>query len=180
MLLNALAAFFLVFIFAWNMTTATDFKMPMREQSQAIAYSLGIYQNWAMFSPHPPRSTSWYVLVGQLENGELIDMLPPILRDDLSLIERATWRATWDQPDNIAGSYYGDKYWRKYLSAIAMNNFDGEAREFAGFVCRTWNGHYSGSMQVKNLMYVLVRERTLPDGSRGEQQKSMEFEYSCA
>ena len=172
--LNAVAAFFLVFIFGWNMSTASDFKMP--ENSRQVAYSIGVYQHWAMFSPHPPRSTSWHVLVGQLENGELIDMLPPILRNDLSLIEPVTW----DRPDNISGSYYGDKYWRKYLDAIGMSNFDGEAREFAGYVCRTWNENYSGPMRVKALVYIKVIEPTLEDGGTGEQKKGKTFEYSCA
>jgi hypothetical protein len=31
-------------------------------------------QGWGMFSPHPPKSTFWYVIVGQLVNDETVEL----------------------------------------------------------------------------------------------------------
>ncbi len=39
---NLFAAFCLLFVFGWNMTSVSDFQMP--PHSTPIAYSLGLYQ----------------------------------------------------------------------------------------------------------------------------------------
>ncbi len=75
--LNLVAAFCLLFVFAWNMTTVSAYTMP--SASRPVAYSLGIYQTWNMFAPRPPHATSWYVMVGTLDNGQQVEMLPPML-----------------------------------------------------------------------------------------------------
>jgi hypothetical protein len=31
-------------------------------------------QGWGMFSPHPPKNTFWYIIVGQLVNDETVEL----------------------------------------------------------------------------------------------------------
>lgn len=173
-LLNLVAAFCLLFVFGWNMTSVSAYTMP--SGSSSVAYSLGLYQKWNMFAPRPPHATSWYVMVGTLGNGQQVEMLTPILRGDMTLAPPVTW----EQPDDIAGDYYKDKYWRKYFASIADSGKTEERRQFAAYVCRTWNAAHTGTMDVEKLLYVYVSERTLPDGARGEQSRDNVASFTCA
>ncbi len=86
---------------------------------------------------------------------------------------------TWEQPDNIASGYYKDKYWRKYFASIADSDKGDERHQFAAYVCRTWNASHTDALDVETLDYVLVSERTLPDGERGEQSRKEVADYTC-
>lgn len=171
--LNLVAAFCLLFVVGWNISSVSAYTMPAG--SSSVAYSLGIYQGWNMFAPRPPHSTLWYVMVGTLGNGQRVEILTPVLRNDVSL----AGPVQWEQPDNIAGSYYRDKYWRKYVAAIAEPGRDDERQAFASYVCRTWNAAHIGDLDVDSLQYVLVSERTLPDGERGEQSRKNVANFTC-
>jgi hypothetical protein len=173
-LLNLAAAFCLLFVFGWNMTSVSTYTMP--SGSSPVAYSLGLYQKWNMFAPRPPHATSWYVMVGTLGNGQQVEMLTPILRGDMTLAPPVTWQ----QPDDIAGGYYKDKYWRKYFASIAGSGKAEERRQFAAYVCRTWNAAHTGTMDVEKLLYVYVSERTLPNGERSEQTKKNVATFTCS
>lgn len=171
--LNAGAAFLLLFILLWNITTVSAWRMP--EGSNAVAHSLGIYQKWNMFAPRPPGSTIWYVVVGTLGNGEQVALLEPILNDDMTLVGPVSW----DQPDNIAGDYYKDKYWRKYLDALGDDDREDERRAFATFACVEWNAHHTGAERVRALAYVQVNQRTLADGGQGEPIRQLIGRFTC-
>jgi len=173
LILNASAAFLLVFIFLWNMTTVSAYRMP--DGSNAVAYTLGIYQKWNMFAPRPPTSTIWYVMVGTLRNGEQVALLRPILNDDMTLIEPVSW----NQPTNIAGNYYKDKYWRKYFDALGDEGRADERRAFATFACREWNASHAGVEGVRALAYVQVSERTMVNGDQGEPVRHLVDRFNC-
>jgi hypothetical protein len=162
---NLAAACCLLIVFGWNMTTVTAFSMP--SQSRPIVYTLGIEQKWNMFAPAPPRATIWYVMVGTLRNGEQVEMLTPIVRNDMTQVVPFSW----ERPDDIASDYYQDKYWRKYFDAIAPKVNAGKRNAFASYVCKTWNAYYADGMQVQSLVYVIVSEKTSPDGEPVEAQQ---------
>ena len=56
LLTNLLAAFFLVYIFCWNLTTVTDFEIP--ERLENVGDFFGLSQTWSMFAPQPPEESS--------------------------------------------------------------------------------------------------------------------------
>jgi hypothetical protein len=172
--LNAIAACLLVFVLLWNITTVSAYRMP--EGSNAVAYTLGIYQKWNMFAPRPPTSTIWYVLVGTLHNGQQVALLEPILNDDMTMIEPVSW----DRPANIAGSYYKDKYWRKYLDALGDDGREEERRAFARFACGEWNASHTGAERVRSLTYVRVSERTVANGDDGESVRNLIDRFTCS
>src|SRR4030095_10626483 len=65
--INALAAFFLIYIFLWNLRTVNASKYdflpsPMR----AVGQVLRLDQFWKMFAPNPRAADGWYVIPGQL------------------------------------------------------------------------------------------------------------------
>lgn len=170
---NIFAAFCLVFIFAWNMTSVTDFQMP--KESRPVAYGLALYQKWNMFAPRPPAATRWYVVRGELKNGQEVDLLTPIVYGDLDRVPELSW----DQPDNIVGDYYRDKYWRKYFEAIGGSDKKDERLEFAGYTCRTWNAHYGGDVTLVRVEIYRMSAATTLDGSTPAVRQSVVGEFTC-
>lgn len=171
-LVNLFAAFCLVFILGWNVASVSDFSMPAN--SGRIAYSLGIYQRWNMFAPRPSQSTVWYVYPGTLADGTRIDVLPTILHGDLSRVQALSW----EEPDDISGGLYGDKYWRKYLDAVASGSRD-ERLAFGGYICRTWNGHYGGDAALEQVEIVRMVRPTSLDGEELPVRQNVLYEFSC-
>jgi hypothetical protein len=167
------AAACIVFIIGWNATSVSAFRMP--QDSVPVAYGLGLYQKWNMFAPNPPSATVWYVVRGFVEGGEAVDLVTPIVYDDIE----TAYAFTWEQPDNIVNGYYKDKYWRKYLSAIAQDNYENEQREFARYACRTWNAHYGGQARLDTLQIITVKRPTLLDGGEGKETRTLVAEYTC-
>lgn len=171
-IVNAVVACLLAFVLAWNMTTVTAFDMP--RVSQQVAYSLNIQQNWVMFAPSPPRFNTRYVLRGTLQNGQEVEMLLPVLQGNLDTIVPFTW----EPPSDLGPGYYPDMRWRLYLARLGSATRE-QRYTFANYVCRTWNGHYEGDMQVVSLVYVYVIDDILPDGTRSPERTSGYGPYSC-
>ncbi len=78
---NLLAFFFIFYILCWNLTTATSFTLP--ERTVPLGPFLGLDQYWGMFAPSPSNEDGWYVIPGELRDGEKVDLMP-ITRDDYS------------------------------------------------------------------------------------------------
>lgn len=172
-LVNLFAAFCLVFVFLWNLTSVTDYRMPA--QAAPIGYGLNLYQEWNMFAPRPPTATVWYVVRGVLRDGTEIDLLTPIVYDDLERVSLLSWQ----QPDDIVGTYYRDKYWRKYLSAIVLDGNNAERREFAAYSCRIWNAHYGGDVELAGLQFFAMRQSTTLDDAVRPVTRQVIAEYRC-
>lgn len=170
---NVVCAFLLAFVFFWNVATVSSLRMPA--EAAPMAYGLGLYQNWAMFAPRPPASTSWYVLRGWTTDGRMVDLLQPVVQGDMAIVQPPTW----EQPGNIATDLYKDKYWRKYLSAIAMNEKKTERRAFAAYTCRQWNAVHTGDLRLVRLQLVVVSAKTLDNGTHGPQRRQAIALYQC-
>ncbi len=175
--LNPIANVFLagciVFVFLWNWTSVSDYRMPA--SVQPFAYGTGLYQKWNMFAPSPSRATVWVVVRGVLADGREVDLLTPIVHDDLTRVPQLSWQ----QPDDIAGGYYGNKYWRKYFTAIIGEQRQDERRTFAAFVCRSWNGYYGGDVRLVGLQIYRMSERTMLDQEDVPIVRSKVAQYRC-
>lgn len=172
-LTNLFAAFCLIFVFGWNMASVSAFTMP--GESRPVAYGLGLYQQWNMFAPRPPRATIWYVVRGVLRDGQEVNLLTPIIYDDLNMVSQLSW----EQPENIVGDYYKDKYWRKYLESIGVDGDKDNQREFAAYTCRTWNGHYGGDVELESVQIVRLSQRTLPGDQDPPVTRTIAGAYNC-
>lgn len=170
---NLFMAFCLVFVFAWNLTSVTDFRLPA--EARPFAYTTGLYQSWNMFAPHPSKGTVWLVVRGVLEDGREVDLLTPIVHQDLEHVPRLSWA----QPDDIVGEYYGDKYWRKYLTALGRESKGEERRAFAAYACRTWNAHYGGDVALAGLQIVRMSQATRLDGDDAPIRRNVVSQFRC-
>lgn len=172
---NVAATCCLLLVFGWNVSTVSAFTMP--GWTHAPVYTLALEQRWNMFAPRPPAATIWYAMVGTLRNGLQVEMLVPVVEDDMRLVQAFSW----DQPENIASDYYHDKYWRKYFDAIGNESSARARTSFANYVCRSWNQQHAGGMQVETLALVIIADPTEPPGEPRvhEQGRSVLARFTC-
>lgn len=171
---NIAATFFLLVIFAWNMTSVSSFAMS--SSSLPVVYGLGLYQRWNMFAPEPVRSTKWYVYEGTLQDGRSVDVLAPIVRHDPDRIQDVSW----SQPDRIASDLYGDKYWRKYLGNLDNNGKSLERNAFTTYVCRSWDEHHTDPAdQLVSVQIFAMVKQTLPDYQSSRPIQTSIFRTQC-
>jgi hypothetical protein len=170
---NVLAAFCILFVVLWNITTVSAFTLP--RQVQPVAYFTGMYQTWNMFAPNPPTVTQWYVIRGVLMDGREVDLLRPMVD---GRIDQVTF-LSWERPDDIVNGYYQDKYWRKYFEAIGESDRSAERKRLADIACRTWNRHYGGDVELNTVEIYQLTQRTLPEGERGEINRYLVDDFVC-
>lgn len=171
---NLLAAFCIVFVLAWNISTVSAFTVP--REYQPVAYGMALYQRWSMFAPKPPSATQWYVVRGELVDGQEVDLLAPLVRGDINQVVFLSW----DRPDDIVNGHYGDKSWRKYIEAIGRTGRSAERMRFAAYVCRTWNDSYAGDVALDRVEIYRLTQRTMLDGSKAEIKRTLVDDFSCA
>jgi hypothetical protein len=172
-LLNAFAAFCIVFIVVWNLTTVTS--LSLSKEVRATGYTLALDQTWSMFAPNPSRSTEWQVVGGITEDFTSINLLPAVVADDYS--EAIPY--TTEQPPDIVSNYYQTKYWRKYFEHMTQTSREEEQQAFATYVCESWNAKHEGGQRLNQISLIEVRVRTLPDEQRGEPTTRIINAFGC-
>lgn len=172
-IINVVAAFCLLFIFGWNMTSVSGFTMP--RGSTEFAFTTGLYQRWDMFAPRPVDETIWYVYRGTLADGTELDLLPTIVQDDLDVVVPLSW----EEPKDINSGLYGDKYWRKYIDGVSRTYRYRERAELSRYVCGMWNGHYSGDVRLQMVDIFKLQIDTRPDYKRGGIERRLVQGYEC-
>lgn len=170
---NLFMAGCLVLVLVWNLSSVSSVKVP--SEVVPFGYSSGLYQRWNMFAPSPSKGTVWIVVRGVLADGREMDLLTPMVTNDVTNVRPLSW----DKPDNIVGDYYGDKYWRKYITAIGQKDNQDERRAFAAYACRTWNAHYGGDVRLAEVQVFKMTQRTLLDYEEAPVSRSTVAEYRC-
>ena len=160
-------------VLGWNIATVSAYTMP--DAARPVVYGLGIYQRWSMFAPRPPGSTQWTVIQGTLADGTQVNLLYPLVRDDLTLIVPFTW----DRPANIGSDYYGSKEWRKYFEALNDDSGRSERRVLGSWLCRHWNREHNGDQELETLVLYSVLEATLPEGETAAQRQIERSTTTC-
>ncbi|MGI8861087.1 MAG: HTTM domain-containing protein [Rubrobacteraceae bacterium] len=175
-LTNLLAAFFLAYIFCWNLTTGTSFEVPDRLENVGEFFGLG--QTWSMFAPAPPDEASWPVMPGTLRDGQKVDLMG-VTRGDFGM-----YAVSWEKPEYVA-CVYETNHWRKYLNAV---NGDEEYAEdlklqFADYVCDEWNARHKGPEKLDALKVYSVETETPPPGRPLSEEKPYRdflWHYRCS
>ncbi|MDQ3524854.1 MAG: HTTM domain-containing protein [Chloroflexota bacterium] len=172
-LLNIVAASCLFIVFGVNLATVSDYRVP--EQVAPLVDGAALNQRWGMFAPAPINSTVWFVYRGTLADETEVDLLPTLIHDDPQVVRMLSW----EEPDDIAGNLFGDKYWRKYVDAVAVSHRGDERLALARYICRTWNSHYDGEMALTSIDMFQLWRRTLPDYEQAPVKRAMIADYSC-
>jgi len=119
------------FVFLQNLSTLPGLAYRLPDPLVAVRQSLGLYQNWTMFAPHPEMTSPWPIIVGQLQDGTIVDVY-----------NRRVSEPNWEKPERVS-EVYANYRWRKYLSNIEDLSYESDQRDFGlnfgRYLCRQWN-----------------------------------------
>ena len=167
---NLAAAFFILYIFCFNLTNVSAFTMPT--SVAPLAPFLGLSQYWNMYAPYPSKNDGWYVIPGNLSDGQQVDLMA-ITRDDFSLRE-----VSWEKPQNVR-STFKNEHWRRYMENILKGDYANQRLNFGRYICREWNAHHAGAQQLETFQITYMQEMTLPDYQPSTPEKRVLWEHSC-
>lgn len=164
---SALAAFFIVWIVGYNLTTlpAVDWTYP--RWAMMPGELLRLEQRWSMFAPHPYRDDGWFVAPGQLEDGTEVDLLQDRIGE-----------ADWEKPEYLSQTYPSFR-WRKYHRRLSRKKWQDLRLYYAQYLCRNWNRDAAQGERLKWLSLVFVRERTLPNYRPSKLKRIALWEHDC-
>lgn len=164
-LLQLIAAAAFIYVVMWNLTTVHIVPTWLPSWFNTPGYALRLDQKWNMFAPFPLKEDGWYVIPGELRNGEEVDLL--------------TGEAvTYEKPEDVSATYPSQR-WRKYL----MNLWDrdlGEYRLYYGqWLCRAWNKAHDVDRQVTDFRIIFMLEETLPGGKTAPPERVELWRHQC-
>lgn len=137
---NGLAAFFIVYIFLWNVQTLN---IHVPGFSYRIGFLFGVGQLWDMFAPYPLKDDGWYVVPATLKNGEKVDLY-------------AGGPLKWGKPALVSATYKDDR-WRSYFLSLFLKKKNQVALSgYAAYLSRKWNETHPEDEQIKELEIVFM------------------------
>jgi hypothetical protein len=166
-LANILAAFFLLYVFFWNLGTLKDAPYKMPVPFTWLGTLLGIHQKWDMFAPRPPKFSGWYVIPGTLRDGVQVDLF----QDGKAV--------RWEKPALVSATYKNQR-WRKYLRNIYKKKNDIHRLYFAQYLCREWSTRHGENKQLAEVEIYFLREETLPQSQVAAPHKVLLWKHSCS
>ena len=155
--LNTCGVLCIVLMLSWNVSTVSSYQPS--KPLERLTLATGIFQQWSMFAPTPQAGTLWYVVEGELASGEKVDLMTPIVANDVFIRQPVVW-------DQSEGHVMTDKYWRKYFEGIEGRESDQFA--FADYTCRTWNATNNDGERLISLVITQGLATTLPNSERDD------------
>ena len=160
---SVVAGIAIIYIVFWNMGT-----LRVRYESMSHfatgptflyvpGHSLHLYQIWNLFAPYPIMDDGWYVIDGELMNGEKVDVY-----------NRKIGEADWNKPDLVSSTYKNNR-WRKYLTSIRRKSNSGQMENYARYLCRDWNGSHNDENRLSKFTIYFMLEPSKPPGELSDE-----------
>lgn len=127
----------------WATSIATTHISPM--PVKVFGYLVQLYQDWFLFAPAPMSEDGWYVLEGEMEDGQHIDLLKNRPLD-------------FSKPPSVANDFKNHR-WRRWMQNMEMRR---DARVFESYcywVASHWN-HERQTNRVLSMKFFFVSEPT--------------------
>lgn len=156
----------LAYVLAWNWTTLPMARQPIPTDLKWIAYLVKFQQKWTMFGPYPPKKDGWFVIPGELRNGQEVDLF------------RTVPYVRFDKPAYPAGEFGGAR-WRKYMRNLWLGAHRRHRLYYGRYLCRTWNRRHGYPEQVVRFEIVFVEEATLPDYRVEPLKRTVLWRHEC-
>ena len=158
-------AVLIIYVLLWNIRNTYELRFEFVNNISNIGNTLQINQKWNMFAPQPYRNDGWFVIVGHLENGKLVD----VFRNGKKVI--------WDPPLNRNADYPSYR-WRKFMRNVSKKKNIRYRKYYAKYVCNKWNE--SGDMpKLIDINVYFVIERNLPDYKVKKPKIKNLYAYNC-
>ncbi|MBI1913520.1 MAG: HTTM domain-containing protein [Planctomycetes bacterium] len=167
--MNALAGFFLAYVFLWNVRTLDfdRFQTVFPQRLNWIGEGFGLGQKWDMFAPYPLMEDGWYVVVGTLEDGRQVDLF------------QGGRPVHWAKPELVSATYKNTR-WRKYLTNLWQKDYTAHRLLYARYLCRDWNSRHGGGERVVRVEVYFMLEVTRPNYESPTIRKVLLCEFPCS
>jgi hypothetical protein len=148
---NALAGGLLAYVLLLNVA-----RMHQRPYatvfSPAIANAgklTGLDQHWIMFSPHPPKFGSWFIIRGMQADGQMVDLWHP--SEHIS-----------DTRPNLVSAMYASVPWRRCLGNMLEHNEPAYIRSLGDYFRRRWDKTHPPMQRLVSAEIVHMVHQTPP------------------
>jgi hypothetical protein len=150
---HALAGALAVYIILWNAREIWPESRVLPKQLDSLGWVTGLNQRWDLFAPYPLIDDGWYVMEGQLNDGEPVNLWSP--GQPLPL----------DKPAHVS-HLYRNRRWQKYLINLLDANNAAHRAELAAWLARRWNEQQTGndSRRIAAVHLGFMVEPTPPPG----------------
>ena len=156
----------LIYVFLWNVGTLPSVAVRFSERFRSIGEMTGLEQKWNMFAPSPGRADGWYVIVGTLKSGQVVDLF----RDGTAV--------SWQKPQSMSAMIKNFR-WQKYLASLLAQENIALRPYYGRFLCRQWNNRHAGDRRVVELELFYMLETTRPDYEYSTPVKVSVFSHRC-
>lgn len=163
--ISILIVFLIVFVMFWNLKHSYKDTFAFMDKLTFVGKATQLKQKWNMFAPQPFRLDGWYVIVGLLDNGEIVDIF------------RNGKEVSWDPPENRLDDYSSYR-WRKLSRNVFKEKNKRFRRFYAKYMCNKWNSGGNGP-KLKEMDMYFVSEYTLPDYEFREHKIKKKYSYEC-
>ncbi|MBT8459051.1 MAG: HTTM domain-containing protein [Boseongicola sp.] len=168
---NTLAALGIAFVTVQNISTLPGPQLRLPSEFHTIRQSLGLYQFWTMFAPHPEITSPIPAMRGTLINGIVVD----------------PYEGRIAPPDSsrpaVISSVYETSRWRKFLSILEDDSYDNVpqtlALSYARFLCRDWNANRPPEVALASVNIAFLVEWTKPPGTAKAIEYNPILSHTC-
>ena len=164
-LTNILIIFLIVFVLFWNLKHSYADTFSFINKLTFVGKATQLRQKWNMFAPKPYSSDGWYIIVGLLDNGEIVDVF------------RNGKEVSWDPPENRLDDFSSYR-WRKLTRNTYKEKNKRFRRFYSKYLCDKWNNNRNGP-KLKEMDMYFVSEYTLPDYEFREHKINKRYSYEC-
>jgi hypothetical protein len=164
-LTNIFLIFLIVFVLFWNLKHSYVYTFSFINKLTFVGKATQLRQKWNMFAPKPYKSDGWYVMVGLLDNGEIVDVF------------RNGKEVSWDPPENRPDDFSSYR-WRKITRNMYKEKHKRFRRFYSKYLCDKWNKNRNGP-KLKEIDMYFVSEYTLPDYKFREHKINKRYSYEC-
>ena len=146
------AAFFLFYIFAWNLRTLdfNRYEPYFGVRWNWVGDTLRLDQVWAMFAPFPLTQDGWLMMPARLANGQKVDLMTggkPVV---------------WSEPVNLSRTFR-DAQWQKYLMNLWTLDNAPHRGYYISYVVERWNQSHAPDQKVASAQLIYQQQDNLKD-----------------
>ncbi|MDH3625183.1 MAG: HTTM domain-containing protein [Myxococcales bacterium] len=166
---QSITAAALVYILLYNLRVSDpqNYWAVVSRPANAFGTVLNLKQNWGVFAPRPHLGDGWYVMPGELVNGETVDLF------------RGGAPVRFAKPDRVTDDFPNDR-WRKYVLHLRDPGSKQHLPYYLGYLCQRWNEKHLGTNQlVRSVSVYFMEEFTLPDGKTRPIEKHFLARHNC-
>eukprot|EP01125_Pyxidicula_operculata_P009364 TRINITY_DN3082_c2_g1_i1.p1 TRINITY_DN3082_c2_g1~~TRINITY_DN3082_c2_g1_i1.p1 ORF type:complete len:282 (-),score=32.00 TRINITY_DN3082_c2_g1_i1:78-923(-) len=162
-------------IASWNLGNVGYYKYSTPDSQKQYVWLFRLDQFWNMFSPHPPYSSWWYVMPGELVSGKQVELF-----DNGGLF---TWKpneeVNWGPPHSFIESFRSHR-WFKFFENGFNNDSNKHLRlSFGRYICREFNKRHMRGDQLYKFDIYLSSHTTHLDGTKTMNDKSLLWSHVC-